>query len=52
MISGILLLYIGMRFGFPFLYFVGCWVLIGLNFIKVFKDFIKGVYEAGQENGK
>jgi len=52
MIVGLLLLYIGIRFSFPFWYFVGCWVVIGFNFIKHFSNFLKGVYEAGQENGK
>ena len=52
MIAGLLLLYIGMKLGLPFLYFVGCWVLIGLNLIKFVGDFLKGVYNAGAENGK
>ena len=52
MIAGLLLLYIGMKFGFPLLYFVGVWFVIGINFLKHFSNFMKGVYDAGREDGK
>lgn len=52
MIVGILLLYIGLEFGFPVPYFVGVWFVIGIHFAKHFGNFMKGVYEAGQEDGK
>ena len=43
MIAGMLLLYIGMKFGFPFMYYVGCWILIGFNLIRYLTAFINGV---------
>lgn len=52
MIVGILLQYIGIRFEFPPLYFIGVWFVIGINFAKHLRNFMKGVYEAGQEDGE
>lgn len=50
MIAGILLLYIGMRLGFSFLYRLGCWFLIGINSIKYLMAFLNSVY--GVKDGK
>jgi hypothetical protein len=45
-ITGFLLMYIGYRFTFPALYFVGCWMLI---IIRAF-DFTIKVYQKGKES--
>lgn len=50
--TGILLLYIGHKLGFPTLYMVGCWVLIVWSAWKLLLGFFKTVYEAGKEDGK
>lgn len=48
MIIGFMLLYIGYRFQFPILYFVGCWVKILVSALKV----ILRAYNMGKDNGK
>ena len=48
MIVGILLLYIGLKNGYPTLYLVGCWATIIFGAIQG----INGIYEAGKKNGK
>lgn len=50
MIAGILLLYIGIRFHFSAVYFIGCWWVIAFNLLKHFGNFMKGVYDAGRES--
>jgi hypothetical protein len=49
MIIGILLLYIGIKFQFPFLYIFGCWVVIGLKAIKIGASVIDWAYKAGKD---
>ena len=48
MIVGILLLYIGLKNGYPTLYLVGCWVAIILGALQGLVE----LYEAGKRNGK
>lgn len=48
MVVGLLLLYIGIRFHFPFMYFVGCWFVICVGFLKGFVAFMKGVEDGKQ----
>lgn len=52
MIVGILLLYIGLKNGYPTLYIVACWVVILIRALKILTDFCKGVYDAGRDDGK
>lgn len=52
MVTGILLLYIGLRFEFPTLYLVGCWAIIIVKAVYAAWNFCKGIYQAGRDNGK
>jgi hypothetical protein len=52
MITGILLLYIGLKNGYPALYLIGCWAVILIRALKIFADFCRGVYDAWRENGE
>lgn len=45
MIVGILLLYIGLKNGYPTIYLIGCWATIILGAVN-------GIYEVGKRNGK
>ena len=51
MIIGILLLYIGLKMGFPFLYLAGCWAVILFGLVRDLVFVINGAYKAGK-NGK
>lgn len=42
MIEGLLLLYIGIRFKFPMLYILGCWLLVIVKALAAFSAFMSG----------
>ena len=50
MIIGILLLYIGLKMGFPFLYLAGCWVVILFGMVRDLVLVINGAYKAGKKD--
>ena len=53
MIQGILLLYIGIRFDFPTLYLIGCWVVIIFHVWTFLLGFMKASKngESGTDKG-
>lgn len=46
MLTGILLAYIGTQINAPILYYCGCGIMIGLNFIKMRID----IYKKGRDS--